>query len=119
MRNLQYAILPTTANLNSVNSSKCDANQLVSASFHVIFSGSDAAGTLTIQASNDPTGEGNTAANFTPTNWVDIPSASCTPTVAGSFLITIAQLTYRWVRVVWTRTSGTGTVTVNMNALGI
>jgi len=119
MRNLCHTVLSANDDV-SRTSSKIDANQLVSASFHAFFSDTDAAGTVKIQASNDPTVAGNIAADFTPTNWIDIPNATGTVTAGSAVLITIAQLSYRWLRVIFTKSNaGTGTITVNLNALGI
>jgi hypothetical protein len=94
------------------------AAQLVSASFQGILSDNIATGSFKIQASNDRPPDGSLTA-FVPTNWADIPSATATfANQAG--LVTIGQMAYQWVRVVFTSTlAGSGTVTVKMNALGI
>lgn len=100
-----------------------DAKQLISASFYARFTGvaEDAAGTVSVQASNDapPSGSPNTG-SWTPTNWIDIPNASAATTAGASKLITITQMSYRWIRVVYTRSSGgTGNVIVSMFAFGV
>lgn len=119
MRNTNCQIL-SGANTGSVNGSQIDANQLVSASFHAFQGDGTAAGTVKIQASNDVCAYGNLAADFVVTNWVDIPSATASVASGGPVLITIAQMSYRWIRAVYTRTSGgSSTVVVNMNALSI
>jgi hypothetical protein len=94
-----------------------DASQLVSASFHAYFGDVTAAGTMKIQASNDLDPQGPVS-SFVPTHWADIPSATVATTLGAPQLITIQVLSYRWLRVVYTYTSGgSSTVTVNMFAI--
>lgn len=122
MRNI-CAQIYSASDATSGNGSKIDANQLVSASFQVIISDADFAGSVKIQYSNDPTGTNSNRVNFTPTNWNDIPSASITITagpVLSAGAIVIANMCYSYIRAVVTQTTqGTGTAKVNMNALGI
>jgi len=121
MRNVNCTILSAT-DTTSHNGAAVDSNQLVSASFQAVFGDASAAGTVLIQASND---EYNARYNFpsgtfTPTNWTAVPNATATVTGGASALITIAQMCYRWIRVVYTSASGgSTTITVNMNALSL
>lgn len=103
---------------SNATSSKIDTGQWLSASFQASF-GADgaAAGTLKVQASNDPCPYGNQAKNFTPTNWTDVSGATATVTAGGSVLIPLTTVNYRWLRLVWTPTGGAGTLTVNANAV--
>ena len=121
MRNTCVTIY-SASDLASGNGDKIDANQLVSASFQVRISDADFAGSIKIQASNDPT-LGVPRANFTPTNWSDIPNAAVTVTagpVLSAGIILIPNMAFSWIRAVVTQTTpGSGTATVNMNALGI
>jgi len=118
MRNINCNILSADDD-TSQTGSKVDSNQLVSASFSVVFGDGTANGTIKIQASNDPfNARYNAVNNFTPTNWVDIPSMSATITSGSPAIISIPNMAYRWVRAVWTRTSGgSTTINVNMDAL--
>lgn len=119
MRNLCLNIL-SGDDSGSVTGGKIDANQLVSASFLGYFGDNTAAGTLKIQFSNDPTVSGNLAADFTPVNWADIPNASAAVSSGASVAILIANMSFRWIRAVYTRSGGgSTTVQCNMNALGI
>lgn len=107
----------------SANSKAIDCNQLIGASFHAYFGDTTAAGSIKIQASNDicPT-HYSAVYNFIPVNWVDIPGASVTVLAGAPELITIpnTSLIYRWVRVVYTHTSGgTSTITVNVMAVSV
>lgn len=109
----------SASDVGSGNGAKIDSGQLVNCSFHIIFSDTDAAGSVKIQASNDPVPSGAQRNQFTPTNWVDIPSASVTITAGGQKLISLPNIAYNWMRVVWTQTTpGTGNLIVYMDGLG-
>lgn len=83
-----------------------DCSQLVSASFHCFFNDATAEGDIKIQASNDLCPVGYQPAQFTPTNWVDIPNATVSITSGGAALITLPQISYRWMRAVYNNDSG-------------
>lgn len=72
----------------------------------VISSASSLNGTLKLQAAID--------AAATPTNWFDITAAT-TVTADGVTGWDINSVNYRWVRVVYTRTGGSGTMTTTFN----
>lgn len=117
MRNLCSTLLQAS-NASTQTSQVLDAGQLISISAHTIQGDSTMAGSVKIQASNDPTPQG--AQHFTPTNWVDIPSVTASITAGAPVLLTISQSTYRWLRVVVTVTTpGSSTMTVNINALSV
>jgi len=121
MRYVNANILSAADNA-SQNGSAIDANQLISASFMAYFGDAGANGTLKIQASNDPYNAkyNYPEGSFTPTNWVDIPNASASISSGGSAIITITGMCYRWIRAVYTRSSGgSSTINVNMDALSI
>lgn len=119
MRNTCITILSADDSVNQIGT-KFDANQLVSASFIASFGDATAAGTVKIQVSNDPpVGSSNLVKDFTPTNWVD-SGQSATITSGTSAALLIPNMSYRWLRAVWTNSSGGSTlITVNMNALSI
>lgn len=102
-----------------------DSDQLIVASFHAYFGDATAAGTVKVQASNDLAPVGNMAlpSNFAPTNWVDVPAMAdsvVTATVASgtSACLVLSHCTYRWLRVVYTRSSG-GSTTINVNMFAL
>lgn len=105
----------------SQNGAAIDAGQLISASFQAVFGDATAAGTFLIQASNDvPPAQIGGQPAWTPTNWTAIPNATATITSGASAIITITQLAYRWIRVVYTRSGGgSTTISVNMFAISI
>lgn len=104
----------------SNNSAPIVADQMYAASFIASFSVADGAGACKIQASNYPVPSGNFALITIPdASWVDVPLATATIASGATTLIPMpTQFSYRWLRVVWTRTGGTGTITVAMNAQG-
>lgn len=105
------AVSSTTA----YTSDAIDAQLLVSASVQVITTGT-ATGAAKLQMSNDQTSAQNV--KFTPTNWTDIASATASITAAGSVLIPKTDLSYRWIRVVYTNATNTGTLSVQVNGIG-
>lgn len=66
------------------------------------WTGASAAGTLKLQASLDGT------------NWDDISGASTTIAGAGNILWNVTDVMFPWVRVVFTRTSGTGSLSTRL-----
>jgi len=76
-------------------------------SIHVDFSGASLAGTLKLQCSNDPTA---ISAPST-ADWVDVVSSSQSITSAGSYLFNQISQNYGAVRVTFTGSGGTGTMT--------
>lgn len=99
----------------SVNGAQLDTNQIINSTFHCVVSDATAAGTFSIQGSNDVCQIGQSAQNFVVTNWVQIPNATATVAAgAHQAMIVVVETPCRWMRAVWTSTTpGTGTVTVN------
>ena len=119
MRFLNCQVL-SGADTSSVVGSQIDSNQLINASFQAVFADSTAVGTIQLQASNDITADGYQASTFTVTNWTNIPSGSVAVTAGGSVIITLTEFSYRWLRVLYNRTSGgSSTVKVNMCASSV
>jgi hypothetical protein len=71
-------------------------------------------GTFTVQASNDvgtnPTGNAANVSGIQ--NWTTVTAYTQAITAAGSVLWSFDDLNYAWLRCVYTRTSGSGTLTV-------
>jgi hypothetical protein len=120
MRN-SNSIIMSGANTGNVTGQNVDAGQIVSASFQVVNGDATAVGTVKIQMSNDICTFGNVAASFTPTNWTDIASASvAVASGVAANPIVISQMCFRWIRAVYTRTSGgSTTIAVQINSLGV
>lgn len=119
MRNLNTK--PVDAQTNATTTfSPINANQLFSASFVAQFSDGTAAGTLKLQASNDPEA-GSTMVALSPdsASWVDVPSVTSTVVAGANVIIEKNPMCFQWIRLVWTRTAGAGTITVDMNAQSV
>lgn len=81
-----------------------------------IAGGSSPTGTCKVQVSNDAPPSPLTP--FTPTNWFDLANATTAFTdnaTKGSASISVSAY---WARVVWTNTSGSGTLTAIIHAIG-
>lgn len=124
MRQSWYKIFDAAdATTNPLNSGKIDARQVYSLSLIMASSSGSNAGAVKLQGSNDICAFGNVAADFTPTNWADIPSADVTGsgTVASgaTVVLSVKQLAYAWVRAVWAPSGGAaGTITATVNTQG-
>jgi hypothetical protein len=116
MRNETINIL-SASDASSQNGVQIDTNQILAASFQAVFGDSTAGGTVQVQMSNDIYNSAYLQ-TFTVSNWTNIPSASATVTAGASVVISVPQMCYRWIRVIYTSTTpGTSTINVNMNAL--
>ena len=91
----------------SKNSGAFDLGDLRDYSIQVNFSGSTLAGTLKLQAI---VGD----AEYANADWVDIASSSQAITSAASHIWNVTGASYKFVRAVWTASSGTGTMTVTL-----
>lgn len=82
--------------------------------------GGTPAGTFKLQVSNDPGRESKGgAANVTEvTNWTDYTGSSQAITTDGDHAWNLANIGYKWARVVYTRTSGSATLTGRVNGKG-
>lgn len=119
MRNVNCNVLTGDDSVDQ-SGTQIDANQLIAASFQAVFGDASATGTLKIQMSNDVCNDRYQAAAFTVTNWTDIPSATASVASGASVVISLNQLSYRWLRAVYTAASGgTTTISVNLNALSM
>jgi hypothetical protein len=106
MREVNVAIL-SAADTTSQTGSQIDSNQLIIASFQAVFGDSTAAGTVAIQGSNDVAPlQYSSPTTFTATNWTNIPNATATITAGASAMILIPQMSFRWIRAVYTSSSG-------------
>ena len=112
MRSFNEAVLNAADASVNQNSVIVESQNLHLASCHVISTGT-AVGTVKLQASNDEPMTG-----LPPANFVDISGASVSVTAAGQFLIPKLDICYKYVRAVYTATSGTGTITAKIHMIG-
>lgn len=71
-------------------------------------------GAFKLQASNDfgdPANPVESARASGVTNWTDLSGTSTNVSAAGSLMFTVDKAPYRWVRVVFTHSSSTGSLT--------
>lgn len=71
-------------------------------------------GNFKLQASNDKgnidaSGSANQEAGIS--NWTDVADSAVTVSAAGDIMWNAENIGYNWVRVVWTQTGSTGTLT--------
>lgn len=90
---------------------------LSSYSVQVVTTGSPS-GTFKLQASNDDPDHTGVKYPTSSMNWTDIDGSSFTVTASGSLVWNAQASGYLWVRVVWTKTSGTGTISGRFNGKG-
>jgi hypothetical protein len=87
---------------------------IVNYSIQLVFTGTPG-GNFKLQASNDrgdinaPTQSAQDAGLM---NWTDIADSAFTVSAAGNVMWDVQNAGHNWVRVVWTQTSGSGTLTV-------
>ena len=110
MKNVLTEIIPSR-NINpSYDGAAIDTSQVIYASLQVVATGTTPTFSVKLQASNDvpPTGTMGVG-TWTPTNWSDISGATVSFTDVGAKMIPVTLIGYRYIRVVETYTSGTGT----------
>lgn len=95
-------IIPSQSAASSLTSVPIDLGDLKGYSVTVNFTGADVAGTLKLQARN-----------FTDENWVDVGSSSQAVTSSADHVWSVSEADYRYVRVSWTYSSGTGNIKAN------
>jgi hypothetical protein len=66
-------------------------------------------GVIKIQVCND---------DGSPVTWSDLSNGSHTINTAGPHLIEKVDLAYNWIRIAYTHSSGTGTITARLQAQG-
>lgn len=105
-------ILNGDMSLASLTSNACDLNSMFGYAVQAIVSGSPV-GILYIQASCD---SASFSFNSEIVNWSIVSQVSISDN--GKFMINCDAAFYRWVRVMYVKTSGTGSLTVNINTKG-
>lgn len=91
-------------------------------SIQAFFTGSPT-GNFTLEASNDKGIEDRTSGGWSAagvSNWTTVADSAFPVTAAGDVMWDVQNVGYRWVRVRWTWTAGSGSVTsIRANAKGI
>lgn len=82
-------------------STQMDLGDILNLSIQVTFSSATLNGSLKLQSSNDNT------------NYTDVTGSTQAIVSGASHMWSVVNATYRYIRVVWTWTSGTGTLSSN------
>lgn len=119
MRILTTVLANATSAATSFNTPGISLEQQFGYSLQYIITGTPV-GTLTIQGSNDtgfnaPAGGPVSAQNVV--NWSTVTAGQAI-TTTGTFLINMPDVMYKWVRVAYTSTSGSGNITVEITTKG-
>lgn len=104
----QEAILDLESMAASFESEAIDILYFRGYSISLIFTGSPV-GTAKLQISND---------TEEPSNWVDLTDSSVSITEAGSIVYEVTESFSSFVKVVYTRSSGSGSMSGNITAKG-
>lgn len=122
MRTMQARIANAQSLAATVNGPAQHIEHMVGYSITAAVTGTagSAVGTLKIQASNDAFDDNVGAGTYekSTATWVDIPGSSQAVSDDGTFIWNVDAAFYGACRVVYTRTSGTGTMEVYFTAKG-
>lgn len=121
MRQSNVQILTNADMSSTVTSIGTNLISIYAYSIQAVWTGGTAPnGTFSLQGSNDPGDNGSGQGVSQPTNWTNIigssQSISGTP---GNILFDVVECSYRWVRLIYTPVSGSGTLTATINTKGI
>lgn len=111
-------IVSSASMVGNINSNGVDLQQLNLESISAVYTGAPV-GSIKIQVSNDivPVAPGsNPSANVV--NWSDYTGSPSAVSAAGNVTYNLTFAGYRWVRLVYTFTSGTGTLNVYFTGKG-
>lgn len=110
MKDFKQSKIITDGNLaGSIESSVVDITMFNGYSITAVFTGAPV-GTLKLQCSNDENSSG--------TNYEDVPNSSQAVSAAGSHTWNVSDAQYGFVKVVYTRSSGTGTMNAKATLKG-
>lgn len=121
IHNQTLTLSSTDMSQTSITSSGIWLGHISDFSIQLVFTGSPV-GTFKLQASNDQGNEDKGNGGWSDsgvTNWTDLDSAQAI-SAAGNLMYNYRGAGFRWVRLVYTKDSGTGTITVaRANCKGI
>lgn len=111
-----------TAMASSITSDPIFLGHIVNYSVQIFFSGAPV-GSFKLQLSNDKGYEASSDEDNRDhgiTHWTDITSSNQAILAAGDHSYNVVNAGYRWVRLVWTPTSGSGTInSAHFNVKGV
>lgn len=122
IKNLSMQDSATDIGAGSTNLATIWLGHCAMAAIQLVFTGSPV-GSFKLQASCDEPRDSATTPSLVAagvTNWTDISGSSVSISAAGDIMWNIENPGYNFIRVVWTRTSGSGSLTVaRINVKGI
>lgn len=125
---MRYVAVPILTNgdmSSDLESIGIDLNQIVACSIQAVFTGSPV-GILKLQVSNEilPPAASNSnpissnpAANVV--NWTDVTASMVAVASDGNFVWDLPQMGFKWIRLVYTHTSGSGSLSASFSAKGV
>jgi hypothetical protein len=106
----------------SIESEPIWLGHIANYNIQLVFTGNPS-GNFKLQISNDagnPNAPKEADRNFKIENWTDMADSGQTISAAGNHSYEVQNAGHRWVRLVWTATSGSGTITsARFNAKGV
>ncbi len=100
-----YSMIAVTTAAVDITSAAVDLGDLQTFAVQVDFTGADVVGTLTLQCSNHAVGP-----------WTTVASSSQAVTASGDHTWNVTGAGYRFVRIFWDYTSGTGNISASLVA---
>lgn len=115
MRQYEYPLF-AAADLSqaTLTSQTVDLTNMIGFSIQSVTTG-NGIGTLAIQGSNDNVINETFSSGVT--NWTTIVTAAVA--APGTIMMNVSDVYYRWTRLVYTRTSGSGSISSTMQAKGV
>lgn len=116
MRVSNFTVYTAGDMAGSLTSAAVSLYQIYGWSAQFVFTGSPV-GTLKVQVSDDRYLNEYNAVQ-TPTNWTDLVDSSTAIAAAGDITYNVDTAYYNWIRFVYTRSSGSGTLDGRVNLKG-
>lgn len=121
MRQSSVPLIINGSMAGAITSTGINLISIYAYSIQAIWSGGSApVGSFSLQGSNDAGDIGSGQGVSQPINWTTIVGSS--QSISGSpggVLFDVVQCSYRWVRLIYTPTSGSATVNATINTKGI
>lgn len=123
MRIFNDAVTFSSSSLStSLDSQAIYLGHIVDYAIQIVFTGSPQ-GNFKLQVSNDFGSIDSATKQIQSTgvvNWTDVADSAFTVSAAGNVFWDVQNAGHRWVRVVWTQTGGSGTITsAKVNGKGV
>lgn len=106
MKIFEYALVTNRSMVSTFTSPSQQLAFMVNACIQAVFIGTPM-GTLNLQVSNDNV------------NWTTYTGSSTTVSGAGNFAWLLGDIGFPWVQVVYTASSGTGSLSITVNGKGV